>query len=75
MKQGCVLAPTLLALHLAAMLERARELLPVGVVLINCRLDGGLDNIRRFGAKTKTSLETICELLMLMTARLLQMTK
>ena len=74
-KQGCVLAPTLLALYLAAMLERARELLPVGRVSIKCHLDGSLYNIQRFGAKTKTSLETICELLLLTTARLLQMTK
>ena len=61
-KQGCVLAPILFALYFAVMLQNALHGNNFGVP-ITFRTTGGLFNIRRFTAKTKLSLETICDLL------------
>ena len=61
-KQGCVLAPLLFALYFAVMLQHA--LLDKGLGIPICfRPTGGLFNIRRFTAKTKVSIETLCDLL------------
>ena len=51
-KQGCVLAPTLFALFLCAMLEvTQRRLKPsVGIAY---RTDGGIFNLRRLQAKSR----------------------
>ena len=61
-KQGCVLAPILFALYFAVMLKTALQNNNFGVPVC-FRTTGGLFNIRRFTAKTKTSLVKICELL------------
>ena len=61
-KQGCVLAPILFALYFAVMLKTALDNQNFGVPVC-FRTTGGLFNIRRFTAKTKTSLENICDLL------------
>ena len=51
-KQGCVLAPALFNLYLTAILTVAFEDCDTGL-RFEYRTDGGLLNIRRFGAKTK----------------------
>lgn len=61
-KQGCVLAPLLFALYFAVMLRYALKDKDFGVP-VRFRATGGLFNIRRFTAKTKTSVELICDLL------------
>ena len=61
-KQGCVLAPFLFALYFAAMLHYALGHGDFGVP-ISFRTSGGLFNIRRFTAKTKTAIAMVCELL------------
>lgn len=57
-KQGCVLAPTLFTLYLSAMLTVIP--LPRGIG-IRHRYDGGLFNLARLKAKTKTSITYVCE--------------
>ena len=55
-KQGCVLAQIIFILLLVAMtLVSHRDLQSSDCVEIEYRLDGGLFNLRRFQAKTKTS--------------------
>ena len=61
-KQGCVLAPLLFALYFAVMLEQALKGRCYGIP-VSFRVSGGLFNIRRFTAKTKTTTELICDLL------------
>ena len=61
-KQGCVLAPLLFALYFAVMLNYAFEGKQLGVPVC-FRATGGLFNIRRFNAPTKTTLELILDLL------------
>ena len=54
-KQGCVLAQIIFNLLLVAMtLVSHRDLQSSDCVEIEYRLDGGLFNLRRFQAKTKT---------------------
>jgi hypothetical protein len=61
-KQGCVLAPTLFSLMFSAMLHDAFRNERPGMD-IRVRTDGGLFNLRRFKAKTKTHIIRVCELL------------
>ena len=62
-KQGCVLAPTLFALFLAAMLTEMNHCVRHQGVSVQYRIDGKFYNIRRFMAKTKTSITKFRELL------------
>ena len=63
-KQGCVLAPIIFNLLLVAMtLVSHRDLQSFDCVGIEYRLDGGLYNLRRLQAKTKTSSAMIYSLL------------
>ena len=62
-KQGCVLAPIIFNLLLVAIaLVSHRDLLSSDFVGIEYRLDGGLFNLRRLLAKTKTSSARISAL-------------
>ena len=62
-KQGCVLAPIIFNLLLVAItLVFHRDLQPSDCVGIEYRLDGGLFNLRRLQAKTKTSSAIISAL-------------
>ena len=62
-KQACVLAPIIFNLLLIAMaLVSHRVLQSSDCVGIYCRLDGGLFNLRRLQAKTKTSSAMISAL-------------
>ena len=54
-KQGCVLAPTLFALFLAAILTKMNHCVGDRGVSVQYRMDGKFYNIWRFMAKTKTS--------------------
>ena len=60
-KQGCVLAPTLFTIFLAAVLKSMRE--ELGDLYIRTRSDGDLFNLRRLKAKNKTQELLIQELL------------
>ena len=51
MKQGCVLAPTLFTIFLAAVLKSMPE--ELGDLYIRTRSDGDLFNLRRLKAKNK----------------------
>ena len=62
-KQGCVLAPTLFALSLAAMLTEMNHFVEDQGASVQHRKDGKFYNIRRIMAKTKTSITKFCELL------------
>ena len=63
MKQGCVLAPIIFNLLLVAIaLVSPRDLQSSDCVGIEYRLDGGLFNLRRLQAKTKTSSAIISAL-------------
>ena len=60
LKQGCVIAPTLVALYTAAMMDE----LPLDEpsVEIRYRLDGGLFKLSRLRSRTKTTFHNFCEL-------------
>lgn len=60
-KQGCVIAPTLFSIFIAAILHLTGKLLPQGVKIM-CRTDGQLFNINRFRAKGRTTTISIMEL-------------
>ena len=62
MNQGCVLAPTLFSLYLAAMLEVAFKDTTEGIY-IQTRKDANLFNVARFKAKSKTSIKVVREML------------
>ena len=62
-KQGCVLAPNLFALFLAAMLTEMNHCVGDRGVSVPYRMDGKFYNIRRFMAKTKTSITKFRDLL------------
>jgi len=61
-KQGCVLAPTLFGIFFSLLLRHAFWSSTDGVYL-HSRSDGGLFNIARFRAKTKTRTVTIRDML------------
>ncbi len=60
-KQECVLAPTLFAIFVAAILYLVGEKLPQGIPIMY-RTDGRLFNLNRFKAKSKVNYTTITEL-------------
>ncbi len=60
-KQGCVIAPTLFAIFIAAILHLIGEELPQGIPIMY-RTDGRLFNLNRFKAKSKVNCTTITEL-------------
>ena len=62
-KQGCILAPTLFALYLAAVLEVAKKDQPAEGVWRRTRQDGNPFNLRRLSAKTKVEEMRVQELL------------
>ena len=62
MKQGCVLAPTLFSLYLAAMLEVVFKDTLEGVY-IQTRKEADLFNVVQFKAKSKTSIKIVREML------------
>ncbi|KAI8493649.1 hypothetical protein Bbelb_285700 [Branchiostoma belcheri] len=62
-RQGCVIAPVIFNLFLAAvMLAAKKDIRPEDCVPLTYRLDGGLFNLRRFRAPTKIQKGTILEL-------------
>ena len=61
-KQGCVLAPTLLSIFFSIVLREAKEDLLCGIY-IRFRTDGSLFNLRRLLERTKTIEDLITELL------------
>lgn len=61
LKQGCVLAPTLFSLYLAAMLCETSSVDNLGVD-IRYRFDGGLFNLSRFRSKRLSKVTKITEL-------------
>ena len=61
-KQGCILAPTLLAIFFSVILREAKVDLQDGIY-IRVRTDGRVFNLRRLMAHTKTSGELINDLL------------
>jgi len=60
LKKGCVLDPTCFSLYVAAMLNEVPPTSP-GINL-RYRTDGGISNLARFRAKSKTSTITTHEL-------------
>ena len=60
LKQGCVLAPTCFSLYLAAMLNEIPPETPS--IDVRYRMDGGLFNLSRLRAKTRTLTTTVHEL-------------
>ncbi len=60
-KQGCIIAPTMFSIFIAAVLDLAKDALPPGIS-ITYRMDGGVFNLRRLRAPTKTSITSIVEL-------------
>jgi len=63
-KQGCVLAPTLLTIFFSMMLNQATaDLYTEDGIYIRYRLDGSLFNLRRLQARTKIKEQLIMELL------------
>ena len=60
-KQGCIIAPTLFAVFIAAIIHLVGHSLPPGVQ-ITYRTDGRLFNLNRFKAKSKISRTSIVEL-------------
>ena len=64
MKQGCVLAPLLFSIYLAAMLDdEAFSGCGNMGVLLQTRIGANLFNVKQFAAKTKTSLNVAMELM------------
>ena len=61
-KQGCVLAPTLLSLMFSAMLTEAFRDKDIGIS-IRYRTDGSIFNLRKLQARTKVKTDTINDLL------------
>ena len=59
-KQECVIAPTLFSIFLSAVLHLLCERMPAGVK-IRYRFDD-IFNLSRLKTKTKTSIQTICQL-------------
>ena len=62
-KQGCVLAPLLFSIYLAAMLDEAFSGCGNMGVLLQTRIGANLFNVKQFAAKTKTSLNVARELM------------
>jgi hypothetical protein len=60
-KQGCIIAPTLFSIYLAAMLQQTTDTLPEGIN-ITYRMDGKLFNLSRLKARTKISQTSVIEL-------------
>ena len=60
-KQGCVIAPTLFSIFIAAVIHLTENNLPPGIH-INYRTDGGVFNLSRLKARTKTRETSIMEL-------------
>lgn len=60
-KQGCIIAPTLFAIFIAAILHLIGPELPQGIPILY-RSDGRLFNLNRFKAKSKIRNTTIMEL-------------
>ena len=60
-KQGCVAAPTLFSLFIAAVLHLTQDDLPPGIS-INYRTDGGIFNLNRLKARTKVNINSVVEL-------------
>lgn len=60
-KQGCVLAPTLFSLYLSAVLIKVNTQALAGVV-VKFRHDGGLFNLQRLKARSKTQTVKVTEL-------------
>ncbi len=60
-EQGCVIAPTLFAIFIAAILHLIGEELPQEIPIMY-RTDGRLFNLNRFKAKSKVYCTTITEL-------------
>ncbi len=60
-KQGCVIAPTLFAIFIAAIFPLIGKELPQGIPIMY-RTDGRLFNLNRFKAKSKVNCTTITEL-------------
>ncbi|XP_069984652.1 transposon TX1 uncharacterized 149 kDa protein [Penaeus vannamei] len=62
-KQGCVIAPIIFNLFVAAVMTIAKQNInPADGVQISYRLDGNLFNLRRLQAKTLVTLEAVHEL-------------
>ncbi|XP_078616270.1 uncharacterized protein LOC144884693 [Branchiostoma floridae x Branchiostoma japonicum] len=62
-RQGCVIAPVIFNLFLAAvMLTAKKHIRPEDCVQLTYRLDGSLFNLRRLKAKTRVKQESILEL-------------
>ena len=60
-KQGCIIAPTLFTIFIAAILHLTGQELPQGIPILY-RTDGRLFNLNRFKAKSKVRNTTIMEL-------------
>ena len=60
-KQGCVAAPTLFSIFIAAVLQLIQDQLPPGIS-ITYRTDGGIFNLNRLKARTKVSITSIIEI-------------
>ena len=60
-KQGCVLAPTLFSMYMAAMLMKLRRVDEHGIS-VRYRHDGSLFNLSRLRARSKTSSSVVLEL-------------
>lgn len=60
-KQGCIIAPTLFSIFIAAILHLIGNELPQGIPVLY-RTDGRLFNLNRFKAKGKVKTATIIEL-------------
>ena len=60
-KQGCIIAPTLFAIFISAILHLTSQDLPEGVKFVY-RTDGGLLNLNRFRAKSKVHTSSVTEL-------------